>query len=101
MNSSEKSHISRRQSVTYKYSLGYFLLLLMLILAFAVSLINAQLLTKRYERTVNELLELNELFIDVENTNKYLYDYYVFLRPASLASYHEQETSTRNAVEQM
>lgn len=97
----DRSRIARRRSVTYKYSLGYFLLLVMLIFAFAVSLVNARLLTRRYEQAVDELLELNELFVDVEETNKYLYDYYVYLRPASLASYHEQEALTRGAVEEM
>ncbi len=101
MSTSYRPRIARRRSVTYKYSLGYFLLLGMLLLAFAASLVNARLLTRRYERAVDELLELNELFVDVEETNKYLYDYFVYLRTASLASYHEQEALTREAVDEM
>lgn len=71
----------RRGSITSKYSKGYFLMLLVLLLVFAVSLFSGQSLSRRYGRAIDELLDLNELFVNVETTNKYVYDYYLYPPP--------------------
>lgn len=91
----------RRGSITSKYSKGYFLMLLVLLLVFAVSLFSGQSLSRRYGRAIDELLDLNELFVNVETTNKYVYDYYLYLRPTSSETYDAEQAKTQDAVNAM
>ncbi len=90
-----------RGSITSKYSRGYFLMLLVVLMVFVVSLFSGQTLSLRYSRAIGELLDLNELFVDVETTNKYVYDYYLYLRANSSEAYYEESAKTQAAVDAM
>ena len=73
----------RRRSITSRYSIGYMILLVLALLVFAISLLVSQTQYRLYDDSLNELLELNQLFVEVEKTNNNLYDYFLYLRSAS------------------
>ena len=88
-------------SISRKYTMGYLIMLFIVILIFGVSFFTSELLSAQYRGAIGELLDLNGLFIDVENTNRNVYDYYLYLRPASNERYLAQSAVTRGAVEEM
>lgn len=91
----------RRRSITSRYSIGYMILLVLALLVFAISLLVSQTQYRLYDDSLNELLELNQLFVEVEKTNNNLYDYFLYLRSASGEDYHREADITRAKVAQL
>lgn len=91
--------VPARNSIAGKYRIGYLILLAMTVLVFLASTASSLVNFSMYNRAVDDLLELNELFIDVENTNSYLYDYFLYLRVSSSEGYKTEAAKTRNTVE--
>ena len=91
--------VMRTGSINRKYSAGYLLMLSITLLMFALSFVTTELLSARHRKTVDFLLELNSLFIDVENTNRAVYDYYLYLIPASGEEYTSASGTTRQALD--
>lgn len=73
------NQIPSRRSIIWKYSKGYFLIISLAILVTVISLLSSEYISRRYEKCLNELLELNELFISIENANSSVYYYYLYL----------------------
>ena len=89
----------RGRSITSRYSIGYMILLVLALLLFAISLLANQIQYRMYDNSLDELLELNELFVEVEKTNNNLYDYFLYLRPASSEDYRREAQATRSKVD--
>lgn len=87
-----------RGSIGRKYGFGYLLILLMLLVIFAVSFSGSALLARRYDEALNDLLRLNNLFAQVEETNRYLYDCVIYLRPVSLEKCAESRDAAQDTV---
>lgn len=87
-----------RGSIGRKYGFGYLLILLMLLVIFAVSFAGSALLAGRYDEALNDLLRLNNLFAQVEDTNRYLYDCVIYLRPVSLEKCAESRAVAQDTV---
>lgn len=87
-----------RGSIGRKYGFGYLLILLMLLVIFAVSFAGNALLARRYDEALNDLLRLNNLFAQVEDTNRYLYDCVIYLRPVSLEKCAESRGVAQDTV---
>lgn len=85
-------------SISRKYTLGYLLMLVIVVVIFSVSFFTSWAMDSQYQRAMGELLELNGLFVDLENTNRAVYDFYLYLRPASSDSFHRESMETRRAL---
>lgn len=90
-----------RHSIAGKYRSGYLILLAMTVVVFVLSTVSGLLQFSMYNQAVDNLLELNELFIDVENTNSYLYDYFLYLRPSSSEGYKTEAAKTAQTVQHL
>lgn len=76
-------------------------MLIIVVVIFAVSFFTGEALSAQYRQAMGDLLDLNGLFIDVENTNRAVYDYYLYLRPVSGENYRQESATTRRALEEM
>lgn len=81
--------------ITQKYATGYILIMAIAVLLFLVSFLSGRLLSSKYRSAINDLLELNNLFVAVENTNQAVYDYNLYLSPLSSETYTEKSAETR------
>jgi sensor histidine kinase YesM len=88
--------MKRNDSISRKYSNGYFLLLILLILVFLSSFLGNNLLSKRYQDTLDNLLSINRLFITVESTNSDIYDCYLYLRYDSWSGLEQHLSEAEN-----
>lgn len=88
-------------SITRKYATGYILIMVIAVLLFLVSFFSGRTLSRQYEHAVDDLLELNSLFVGVENTNQAVYDYYLYLRPLSGETYNLESTATRQSLQKV
>lgn len=86
-------------SITRKYATGYVLITVIAVLLFLVSFFSGRVLSRRYQRAVDGLLELNNLFVGVENTNQAVYDYYAYLIPISGETYRQESAATRKVLD--
>lgn len=91
--------LSPHGSIARKYGFGYLLILLLLIVIFLVSFAGGAVVAKQYDAALDDLLRLNELFADVEDTNRYLYDCVIYLRPTSLENCEKSRTATQTVVD--
>lgn len=91
-------HMSPHGSIAQKYGSGYLLILLLVIIIFVVSFTGGEFVAKRYDSALDDLLRLNELFADVETTNRYLYDCVIYLRPVSLENCADSRAVAQTAV---
>lgn len=89
----------REGSITRKYATGYVLITVIAVLLFLVSFVSGRTLSRQYQLAVDELLELNKLFVEVEATNQAVYDYFSYLSPLSGETYGQKAASTRNILE--
>jgi len=85
-------------SITKKYNLLFSLYLLLILVVFAVSFFSGTLMKNRYESAMNELLDLNDLFIQVDNTNVDLYNYQLYFVEGSREAFLDSSDATRNSV---
>lgn len=88
-----------RYSIAWKYGFGYLLILLLALIIFGVSLAGGTMITQRYDSALEDLLRLNELFADVEETNRYLYDCVIYLRPTSLENCEKSRAAAQSTVD--
>ena len=86
-------------SITRRYATGYILITAIAVVLFLVSFFSGRMLSSRYELAVNDLLELNNLFVRVEDTNRVVFDYYFYLRPLSGQQYYQDAAKTREQLE--
>lgn len=85
-------------SITRKYATGYILTMVLAVVLFLTALLSSQAMSRQYHKAVDELLELNNLFVNVENTDQAVYDYYMYLSPISGESYDQSCRDTRDAL---
>lgn len=90
---------SLRNSINRKYAFGYFLIFLMMLIVFVVSFTCNTFMGKKYDAALDDLLHLNELFTEVEATNRYLYDCLIYFRPASLENNIQSNESVKTALD--
>ena len=88
-------------SITRKYAAGYFLIMVIAVMLFVVSFFSGRTISNQYQHAVDDLLDLNNLFIDVENTNRALNDYYLYLRPLSSENYSKESAMTRQNLDRI
>ncbi len=85
-----KNSILFRQSVSRKYSLGYFILSVIAVILIGISFLSSSFLSKQYQNNTNELLVLNQLYIDIESINNCVNTGYLYLRTNSYETYMEE-----------
>ena len=88
-----------QRSITTQYSIGYFLLLFLMLLIFLVSFLSGRLLSAWYEKAIAQLTDLNELYVRVEDTNKIVYAYYTYFSQSDRDAYQEQAAAVQAAVD--
>lgn len=88
-----------RGSITKKYTMGYVLITAIAVVLFLASFISGETLSRRYQVAIDELLELNNLFVGVENTNRAVYDFYAYSSPISDETYQQEAVSTRDTLD--
>ncbi len=88
-------------SISRKYSMGYFLLIGIAIILITVSFIGNFLITSQNRKLMSELLELNQLFIEVETVNTYVNDAYLYLRATSRQSYMDYRDEITATVHEL
>lgn len=98
MNNTAAKKAKQGTSIIRKYATGYILIMALAILLFCVSFFSTQRMSGRYQNALDELLELNNLFIDVENTNQAVYDYYLYLSPINSETYTREREVTQQAL---
>ena len=85
--------------ITHKYATGYILIMVIAVLLFLVSFLSGRVLSSQYRSATDDLLELNNLFVAVENTNQTVYDYNLYLSPLSSENYAQKSAQTRGILE--
>lgn len=85
-------------SITRKYATGYVLIMVIAVLLFSVSFLSSRMLSNQYHHAVDDLLDLNNLFVKVENTNQAVYDYFLYLSPLSGETYSQESAETRQSL---
>lgn len=96
----DKKH-AVQHPITTRYTAGYLLVLATVLVIFLLSFYCSWFLNRRHEQMLNQLLEINQLFVDVEDANRYIYDYYTFLRADSGRAYETERTDAQTAVADM
>lgn len=85
--------------ITQKYATGYILIMVIAVFLFLVSYLSGRTLSSQYRSATDDLLELNNLFVAVENTNQAVYDYNLYLSPLSSETYAQESAQTRAILE--
>lgn len=79
----------RGGSISGRYKRGYYVIFGCVILMFMAAVLGNWLLSTGYRRMVDDLLELNQLFVEIETTNARLTDVYPYLRANGIKTYQE------------
>ena len=87
--------------ITQKYAAGDVLLVVIAVLLFLVSFFSGRVISSQYRSATDDLLELNNLFVAVENTNQAVYDYNLYLSPISGETYTQEREKTRRILEEI
>ena len=74
---------TERMSIAARYSRGYLLILAILLVISLISFASGSMIRNQYESMMDELLDINHLFVNVENTNRQVYHFYSFLEQQS------------------
>lgn len=90
-----------RRPITTSYTAGYLLVLAAVLAIFLLSFWCNRFLNRRHEQLLDQLLEINQLFVDVEDANRCIYDYYTFLRVGSGRAYEAERAGAQAAVADM
>lgn len=85
-------------SVSRKYSLGYIMLSVVATFLLVVSFLTSAIMSTKYKDTTNELLYLNELYVDIEAVNSSVNTLYLYLRVDSYEEYKEQVNKTKDVI---
>lgn len=77
-------------SVSRKYGLGYVLLALVGIVLLFISIVSNHYVREKEKRLLEGLLNLNQLYVEVESANNYVNSAYIYLRDVSCWDYWEE-----------
>ena len=99
MSSKKQRTAPWQRSITTQYSIGYFLLLFLMLVLFSVSFLSENILSTRYERAIAQLTDLSKLFVDVETTNKSVFAYYTYFSESDRDTYLGQAAQTQATVD--
>lgn len=86
-------------TVSKKYSFGYFLLTAVAIALLIASFACNHYLLQQYNGMTNDLLELNNLYIKMETVNITVNASYLFLKSESFMNYRQESADIRQAIE--
>ena len=90
---------TERMSIAARYSRGYLLILAILLVISLISFASGSMIRNQYESMMDELLDINHLFVNVENTNRQVYHFYSFLEQQSGAGFWDSKEMTEESVE--
>lgn len=96
-----KNSILFRRSVSRKYSLGYIILSVIAVILIGVSFFSSSFISKWYQSNTNELLSLNQLYIDIESVNSCVNNGYLYLRSTSYENYIEESKKVNISINKM
>ena len=65
-------------SLSRKYSIGYFQILTFAVFVFVLSFIGSQIIFESYHEAVNELLNINQIFVEIEDVDSEYKYFYLF-----------------------
>jgi len=92
---------SLHNSVTGKYSLGYLMLSVIAVLLLIISFLSNYFISTKYQDTTDELLQLNELYVDIEAINSSVNISYLYLRSSSYEDYITECENARNTIKRL
>jgi len=98
MNSKHKLALN---TVSKKYSFGYALLAVVAIALLILSFVCDHYLLQQYNGMTNDLLELNNLYIEMETVNITVNASYLFLKNESFVNYQQESTNIRQVIERI
>ena len=85
-------------TVSKKYSFGYILLAMVAVALLALSFACDHYLLQQYNGMTNDLLELNNLYIEVETVNITVNAGYLFLKNESFEDYQQESADIRQVI---
>ena len=91
----------RLNTVSKKYSFGYLLLTAVAIALLAISFFCDHYLLKQYNGMTDALLELNNLYIDMETANITVNAGYLYLKSESFAEYQNERADIQAVMERI
>lgn len=89
----------RKKSISVEYQKGYYVIFCCVIIMFAAATIGNWMLSRGYRSTLNELLELNQLYVEIETSNMVINDAYLYLRESSVESYASERENIRRQID--
>lgn len=92
---------ARDRSVSTQYRYGLMLILAVAVLVIGISQVFNIAEHNAYNRAMDNLLEINGLFAQLDEVNDFLYDYNLFLRDRSQQGFWEKATQTRHLISQI
>lgn len=90
-----------RHSVTAKYSFGYLLLSVIAAVLLLLSFFSSYFISTRYRNMTDELLKLNELYVNVEDINSAVNINYLYLRIGSYEEYQNECEKAQTTMSQI
>ncbi|MDD2970894.1 MAG: histidine kinase [Lachnospiraceae bacterium] len=90
-----------KSSVTRKYTIGYILLSVIAAILLMISFCANSFISSSYKRATDELLELNELYVDVEMVNNRVNIGYLYLRNNVYEDYLRECEKTRILIQKV
>ena len=91
----------RYRSVSSRYRVGLILILVVALLAMGISQFFNVVEHNAYNRAMDNLLEINGLFVQLDEVNECLYDYNLFLRDRSQQGFWEKSSQARLMISEM
>ena len=92
---------ARYRSVSSRYRVGLILILVVALLAMGISQFFNVVEHNAYNRAMDNLLEINGLFVQLDEVNECLYDYNLFLRDRSQQGFWEKSSQARLLISEM
>ena len=91
----------RYRSVSSRYRVGLILILVVALLVMGISQFFNVVEHNAYNRAMDNLLEINGLFVQLDKVNECLYDYNLFLRDRSQQGFWEKSSQARLLISEM
>ena len=88
----------RKRSIATEYKKGYSVILGCVIIMFAAASMGNWMLSLGYGSALDELLELNQLFVEIETANMAVSDAYLYLRESSMKGYEDERENVRRQI---
>jgi len=73
--------------ISAKYSFGYIIIITIMLLTFILSLVESSLTKSNYSKLINSMSEINEVYKDVDDMNRYLIESFNYLSVISFQNY--------------